>query len=88
MQMLGIMPTNGRFLARSIHFFVIVSYSFQVIIILFGTIGNILTIFVLWGEKKKTGTAFLLVALAFADTSVLVSVSLILSRQRLIEDIS
>ena len=54
----------------------IVSYSFQVIIILFGTIGNILTIFVLWGERKKTGTAFLLVALAFADTSVLVSVSL------------
>ncbi len=45
---------------------------FQLLIVVLGTVGNLLTVYVLWGEKRKTGTAFLLVALAFADTSVLV----------------
>ena len=49
----------------------------NVSIIVFGIISNICTVITLWNERKSNGTSFLLVFLAFVDSLVLLSGSIV-----------
>lgn len=42
-------------------------------IVIFGLIGNVMVIFALWTERRKSATFFLLIVLAIADNLVLIT---------------
>ncbi len=54
--------------------FTFLTYGVMLLIIgIIGILGNSLTIFTLWSERKKSSTSLLLIILAFADNLLLLS---------------